>query len=580
MLRTRLGRIGIAGVAVLTIGLPATTASAVDDDIDYTLGEVTLVAGDATSEELGDGGPAVDALIQGPTGLARDDDGNLYIVSDAGRVRKVAADGTISTFAGGGEPAEGNGDGGPATDASLERPFDIVFDDDGNAYISDTEGYVRKVTPDGTISTFAGGGEVGLEGDIGDGGPATEAYLGTPSGLAWHEGELYIAGGFTGLIRKVDKTGTISTIAGSAELGVMVALSPLDEPLGLVYGIDVDAAGNVYIASTFFGDGGIVWKLDTSGDLTIVAGREVTEDDEFPAAFGDGGPATDAVLDAALGVAVHPSGALVIASGSSVRAVNPDGVISTIAGEPDAPGLVRLQGTELELNVAIGVHIDKDDTVIFSDAVNAQVWRLVMDDITDPVVKISIPESISRYDSPKVSVDCYDNRPGVECTGTTDGSTLDTSVQRPDPITVTATDAAGNVTTKTVDYTVDWEVTGTHAGSSGTEATIARLYAAYFGRLPEAGGFEFWEAELTADPEALIAASNFFSASTEFQNLYGSITNEEFVTLIYRNVMGRTPEQEGFDFWVLQLEQESFTRGEVMLFFSQSDEFKGLTATS
>ncbi len=580
MLRTRLGRIGIAGVAVLTIGLPASMASAVDDDIDYTLGEVTLVAGDATASELGDGGPAVDALIQGPTGVTRDADGNLYIASDAGLVRKVAADGTISTFAGGGEPIEGNGDGGPATDASIDRPFDIVFDKDGNAYISDTAGFIRKVAVDGTISTFAGGGEVGIEGDIGDGGPATDAYLGTPSGLAWHDGELYIAGGFTGLVRKVATDGTISTIAGSVDFGAMVALEPPDEILGIVYGVDVDAGGNVFIASSYFDDGGTVWKLDKSDELSVVAGRAITGEDEFPDAFGDGGPATDAVLTAALDVEVHPSGGVVIASGDTVRAISPAGVISTVAGQPSAPRLARLQGTELELDSAFAVHIDGDDTVIFTDADTAQVWRLVMDDITDPVVKIAIPESISRYDNPTVSVDCYDNRPGVECTGTADGAALDTSVQRPDPITVTATDAAGNVTTKTVDYTVEWEVTGTHAGSSGTEATIARLYAAYFGRLPETGGFDYWEAELTADPEALIAASNFFSASTEFQDLYGSITNEEFVTLIYRNVMGRTPEPEGFDFWVLQLEQESFTRGEVMLFFSQSDEFKDLTETS
>ncbi len=578
--RTHLKRISIAGVALLTAGIPASIASA-QGDIEYVTGEITLVAGDANAIELGDGGPAVDALIVGPTGVDRDPEGNLYTAGSDGRVRRVAPDGTISTFAGGGSPASGNGDGGAAVDASFERPFDIVFDEAGNAYISDfNNGVVRKVDTDGTISTFAGGGTP-LEGN-GDGGPATDAALPTPAGLDWHEGELYIASGFGGVVRKVAADGTISTIAGAGTIPIPV-LQPLDTDLGIVLGVDVDADGNVFIASNL--DAGFIWKLDTTGDLTLVAGREPLDTDEFPPAGNEGLAATGAVLSGgAYDVAVHPNGGFLISGDGLVRSVDPDGIITTLVGQLPADGptdaLQALQGVDADVQTPFGLHLDDDDTFIFTDNNDATVHRVILEDVTDPIVTVELPESISRFTPATASISCSDNRPGVVCTGAADGSALDTSLANPAPIVATGTDDAGNETTVTAPYSVEWEITGTHAGSSGTEATIARLYAAYFGRLAEPGGFAYWESELAADPAALIAASNFFSESTEFQTLYGSITNDAFVELIYRNVMGRTPEPAGFDFWVLQLEQESFTRGEVMLFFSQSVEFQQLTQTS
>lgn len=111
------------------------------------------------------------------------------------------------------------------------------------------------------------------------------------------------------------------------------------------------------------------------------------------------------------------------------------------------------------------------------------------------------------------------------------------------------------------------------------KATVYRLYCAYFLRFPEAGGYGFWIDELSSGQRDLNNISNFFAASPEFDERYGELDNAAFVELIYRNVMEREAEPGGRVFWNAQLDAENFTRGEVMLFFSQSDEFRLTTGT-
>src|SRR5262249_40977725 len=154
----------------------------------------------------GDGGPAIDAELNSPEGIAADNFGNLFILDKGNeRIRKVDPTGIITTVAGNGTKGF-SGDGGPAISAELNDPSRLAVDSPGNLFISDTcNDRVRKVDPTGTITTVAGNG---TEGFSGDGGPATRAKLNVPVGLAVDKfGNLFIADVYNARVRKVDPTG-------------------------------------------------------------------------------------------------------------------------------------------------------------------------------------------------------------------------------------------------------------------------------------------------------------------------------------------------------------------------------------
>jgi sugar lactone lactonase YvrE len=222
-------------------------------------GLLTTVAGSGTPGSSGDGGPATEARLYGPGGLAVDAAGNLFIADHYNsRIRKVSPDGIITTVAGSG-PAAGEslsppfsrGDGGLATKARLNGPFGLALDRAGNLFVSEASevgGWqVRKVSPDGIITTVAGSDAPGFSGD---GGPATQARLNQPTGVAVDTaGNLFIADGGNHRIRKVDANGIISTVAGNgteryAGDGAPATATGLGWPRSLA----VDAVGNLLIA--------------------------------------------------------------------------------------------------------------------------------------------------------------------------------------------------------------------------------------------------------------------------------------------------------------------------------------------
>jgi uncharacterized protein (TIGR03437 family) len=197
----------------------------------------------------GDGGGATGALLDTPTALVFDAAGNLYIAdTNNHRVRKVGKDGNITTFAGNGLAA-GFGDGGPATSASLNSPEGLAIDNSGNIYVADTASHrVRKITPDGTITTVAGNGSGGFQGD---GGPATAASLYYPKGIAVDplSGNLYIADWLNSRIRVVTPDGNIHTAAGNGQYAYYGDGGPATgAALRFPWGVAVDSAGKVYVA--------------------------------------------------------------------------------------------------------------------------------------------------------------------------------------------------------------------------------------------------------------------------------------------------------------------------------------------
>ena len=217
-----------------------------------TKGIITTIAGNGSDRYSGDGGKAVNAgLGSGPIGITIDAAGNT-LFTDNSAVRKINPSGIISTIEGKSEAAYG-GDGGPATAAGMVKPRAVVTDAAGNIYVADyDDNRVRKINVAGIISTFAGNGyasEPGFGAFYGDGGPATDAELSGPSGLAVDgAGNVFIADFNNHCVRMVDTSGIISTIAGTGVTGYSGDDGPATKAKFLsTAGLAFDAAGNLYV---------------------------------------------------------------------------------------------------------------------------------------------------------------------------------------------------------------------------------------------------------------------------------------------------------------------------------------------
>ena len=200
----------------------------------------------------GDGGPATQAQLNYPTEVAVGPDGSLYFV-DYGRVRRVSPDGIITTAAGGGNPADGLGDGGPATQARLIDPHEIAFGPDGSLYIADSGNHrIRRVGPDGIITTVAGNGGYSFSGD---GGPATQAQLNYPCGVAvGPDGSLYIGDSGNCRVRVVSPDGIITTAAGNGGYSFSGDGGPATQAdLRSPFSVAVGPGGSLYIADNWYG---------------------------------------------------------------------------------------------------------------------------------------------------------------------------------------------------------------------------------------------------------------------------------------------------------------------------------------
>ena len=285
---------------------------------------INKVTGGLTKGYAGDGGPAINAVFNDAQALTVDRTGNIYIADTYNhRIRKIGLDGKINTVAGNGVAGFG-GDGGPATSAQINLPFGVAVDATNNLYVLDSGNYrVRKVTPNGIISTIAGNGTGGFGGD---GGLATAATLAPRAIVLDSAANIYIADNYR--VRKITAaTGIINTIAGngrdgfSGDGGPALAASFSQGPISLA----IDRIGNLYTLEY-----NRVRKIDPTGNINTVAGGV------FPLVDGEEVPARSVGLYAPRGIAVDSENNLYITESpfeaNRVRKVSPSGIIWTVAG--------------------------------------------------------------------------------------------------------------------------------------------------------------------------------------------------------------------------------------------------------
>ncbi|WP_256788692.1 serine/threonine-protein kinase [Frankia sp. AvcI1] len=281
------------------------------------------------SPVIGDGGPSLAADLQDPAGVAVGRDGAVYLAErDAGRIRRIGRDRVITTVAGAGpDYADGfTADVGDATKAHLDDPSAVAVDDDGVLYVA--EGYRVRRVEKGRITTVAG--KATEYGSAGDGGPAVNATLYQPSGLALgDDGSLYVADRGEDTVRRIDRSGRITLVAGRPGTygnrgdGRAATAALLDDPTGLALGPD----GSLYIADA---GNDVIRRVDGHGIITTVAGTA-----SYSAGDHDGALATQTRLSDPAGVAVDPTGTVYLAcSDGTVRRVGRDGFMTTALRPP------------------------------------------------------------------------------------------------------------------------------------------------------------------------------------------------------------------------------------------------------
>ena len=379
----------VAALAALSVTI--TSPSAGSGAAVQAEGTIVTVAGTGSDGATGDGGSATAAAINHPRGIAVLADGSFVFAQPfIPMVRRVSPDGAISTSVGTGERGYA-GDGGPATQARLDLVHGVAALPDGSFVVDDMgNNRIRRVWPDGTITTVVGTGENAFRGD---GGPAAVAAIALPRGVAARpNGELLIADTGNARVRSVSPAGVINTVAGTGESGFSGDGGPATAArLRRPFGVAPLPGGGFLIADL---DNNRIRRVAADGTIATVAG---TGEARFS---GDGGPAVAASLNLPHAVATLPDGGFLIADtyNHRVRRVDPSGRITTVAGSGAAGysgdgGLAT--AAQLNLPKALAVLPDGSGFLV-GDAANNRV-RLVRINLRPPLeVRVTTPRMRSK----------------------------------------------------------------------------------------------------------------------------------------------------------------------------------------
>lgn len=306
-------------------------------------------------------GNKTEASFYKPLAIAVDVKGNKYVVDyDNLKIRKITVDGKVSTIAGSGNVGSKDGIG---KDSSFKYPQGIAVDVSGNIIVADTwNNKIRKISPLGIVSTFAGSG---LEGSID--GKGTQATFNNPTGVCLDSsGNVYVADSFNHKIRKITPSGIVSTIAGTGIKGNIDGkydIACFNNPSGIA----IDANRNLFVTDS---QNNKIRKITQNGDVTTLAGsgNESYED----------GKGVNASFNFPFGIAVDGKGNLYVCDvyNHKIRKIANDGMVTTIAGN-SISGNVDGNENVASFNLPYGIDIDTDGNIYIADSYNHKIRKIV-----------------------------------------------------------------------------------------------------------------------------------------------------------------------------------------------------------
>jgi sugar lactone lactonase YvrE len=508
------GTYALTAVYAGVSGQYLTSTSAVPNSTDI----INTIAGGGSN--TGSGIAATAASLGQPTDVVVDSAGDVYIAdSTAHIVQEVTPSGIISTIAGNGTSGS-TGNGGQATAAELNYPDALAIDSAGDLFIADSNAYVvREITTDGVIHAFAGNGTYG---DTGNGGQATAAEFGQPSGLAFDSsGDLYIADA-ANVVREVLTTGVVEPIAGVAGSygftgnGGQATAAKLNDPTALAF----DTAGNLYIADQGNQE---VRKVTPSGIITDFAGNGTTSGSV-------GGQATAAGIYGPDGLAFDSVGDLYIAAfnTSTIYEVAPNGVIQKLNGGSNGSAGDGGPFSLAHFYAAAGMAIDAAGDLFIGDEQNHRVQKVTasLPFTVNPspyFTVTSVPTSVAKGTQQQMIVTEYNANGTINTSysGTVHFTSSDSSATLPSNATLTNGVGIFNVTFATVGTqsvtatdTSSSNITGSETGIVVASATQTSVSAS--ATSPVYAGISItFTATVTATSGTATGTVNFYASSAE-----------------------------------------------------------------